>query len=472
MRANQDTYLEAILDGVLICLALALAFSIRSLLRLPLLQPDIGLDFLAHFWIVPLAVPLFWTFAASSGLYGSWMRSSWMDLLLRVTRPFLYLSLLMGTAIFLFQAKTFSRGVFFLFLALAFLFIAGSRMLLKALGPWTRGSERQHSRLLIVGTRSDAAEVCRHLEQHPEYGYEVTGFVADRSSASEPAVDTSRIVSSVNDLRSLLEQQVTDEVIFAIPPSELPAYEKDIAACEEVGVTVHIKLDLVRTLFARTYSSDLDGIPLLTISATPRDPVSLAVKRFLDLVVSLMGLVLAAPLMGLCAAAIKVTSRGPVLFRQERVGLNGRRFTLYKFRTMYDGAEHARAELEAANEMRGPVFKMRQDPRVTPVGRWLRRFSVDELPQLWNVLKGDMSLVGPRPPLPEEVARYERWQRRRLSIKPGLTCLWQISGRNSIEDFEEWVRLDLAYIDNWSLGLDLRILARTVPALLLARGAH
>jgi lipopolysaccharide/colanic/teichoic acid biosynthesis glycosyltransferase len=178
-----------------------------------------------------------------------------------------------------------------------------------------------------------------------------------------------------------------------------------------------------------------------------------------------------SPVFLISALLVKTTSRGPVFFTQTRTGLNGRTFTLYKFRSMYRDAEGRRAALASRNEMSGPVFKIKDDPRITPVGKWMRRFSMDELPQFWNVLTGDMSLVGPRPPIPEEVKKYERWQRRRLSMKPGITCLWQVSGRNAI-DFDDWMRLDLAYIDTWSLRLDVQILLRTVPVVLTARGAH
>jgi exopolysaccharide biosynthesis polyprenyl glycosylphosphotransferase len=187
--------------------------------------------------------------------------------------------------------------------------------------------------------------------------------------------------------------------------------------------------------------------------------------------VSLVSLFLAAPVMAIVAALIKLESRGPVFFRQVRSGLNGRRFVLLKFRSMAHDAERQKVALEEKNEMSGPVFKMRNDPRVTWVGALLRRTSLDELPQLWNVLRGDMSLVGPRPPLPSEVQQYQRWQRRRLSMKPGLTCLWQVNGRNQV-DFDQWMKLDMEYIDNWSLGLDFKILARTIPAVLFSRGAH
>jgi len=191
----------------------------------------------------------------------------------------------------------------------------------------------------------------------------------------------------------------------------------------------------------------------------------------MDIAASFVGLVIAAPFMLVIGFLIKLDSQGPVLFRQVRTGLNGRRFVLLKFRSMTHDAERQQAALEERNEMSGPVFKLRSDPRVTRLGAFLRRTSLDELPQLGNVLRGDMILVGPRPPLPSEVSRYERWQRRRLSMKPGLTCLWQASGRNEI-DFNEWMRLDMEYIDNWSLSRDIKIILRTIPAVLFARGAR
>jgi exopolysaccharide biosynthesis polyprenyl glycosylphosphotransferase len=222
---------------------------------------------------------------------------------------------------------------------------------------------------------------------------------------------------------------------------------------------------------ARVVLEDLEGIPLLTFTNTPLAPFPMFLKRLADVVASGVGLaVLAVPLL-LIAAAVKLTSRGPVLFKQVRCGLNGRRFTLYKFRTMHQGAEQQLDEVAHLNEVNGPAFKARTDPRVTPVGKVLRRLSLDELPQLANVLRGQMSLVGPRPPLPEEVARYERWQRRRLSMKPGITGLWQVSGRAGLDDFNRWIALDLAYIDQWSLWLDLKIMLKTIPAVLSTHGA-
>jgi len=222
---------------------------------------------------------------------------------------------------------------------------------------------------------------------------------------------------------------------------------------------------------ARVVLEELEGIPLLTFTNTPGAPFPLFLKRLGDISASVVGMALTAPLLPFIALAIKLGSRGPVLYSQERCGLNGRRFTLHKFRTMYEGADRRLDEVAHLNEVEGPAFKARRDPRVTPVGRLLRRFSLDELPQLFNVLRSDMSLVGPRPPLPEEVERYERWQRRRLSMKPGLTGLWQVSGRAELDNFSRWTTLDLAYIDQWSLWLDFKILLKTIPAVLSTRGA-
>jgi exopolysaccharide biosynthesis polyprenyl glycosylphosphotransferase len=235
-------------------------------------------------------------------------------------------------------------------------------------------------------------------------------------------------------------------------------------------VRVRVVLQPFPHLQPRIEVEALDGTTLLTFATMPTAPLALFVKRVVDVVVALLGLLLTAPLWPLLALAIRVGSRGPVLYRQVRCGLRGRRFVLLKFRTMVEDAEKLQTEVAHLNVMDGPAFKAPADPRVTAVGRLLRRSSLDELPQLVNVLKGDMSLVGPRPPIPEEVARYLPWQRRRLAMKPGITCLWQVSGRSKL-DFGTWMELDLAYIDAWSLWLDLKILLLTVPAVFSGRGA-
>jgi exopolysaccharide biosynthesis polyprenyl glycosylphosphotransferase len=230
-------------------------------------------------------------------------------------------------------------------------------------------------------------------------------------------------------------------------------------------------VDLFNVPFLRRDIGSLFGYPLVHFEQTVDHLEWTIFKRLFDVIVSSLALVMFMPVFLIVGVVIKGTSPGPVFFRQTRCGLNGRRFTLYKFRTMVVDADARLQELMASNEMSGPAFKMNNDPRLTPVGHILRRYSLDELPQLWNVLRGDMSLVGPRPPLDREVAQYENWHRRRLSMRPGLTCLWQVSGRNTISQFDEWMRLDLNYIENWSFWLDLKILLKTVPVVVSGAGA-
>ena len=233
------------------------------------------------------------------------------------------------------------------------------------------------------------------------------------------------------------------------------------------------RTDFFKTQIARTAVDDFHGVPLLVFHTTPAASLQGLAKQGIDFVGAFVMLLLLSPVMLICALAVKFTSPGPILFRQKRSGINGRPFTMYKFRSMGSNAEQRKHELAAMNEMSGPVFKVSGDPRITPIGKFLRRYSLDELPQLLNVLQGSMSLVGPRPLPVDETKRFEDLShRRRLSVKPGLTCLWQISGRNEVKEFSDWVRLDLEYIDNWSLWLDIKILVRTVPVVFIGTGAR
>ncbi len=303
----------------------------------------------------------------------------------------------------------------------------------------------------IVGAGASADAFARTIERHREWGVKLIG-VFDQTA-----------------IRPILEGGGVDELIVVADRENLNDFADTFLLCEELGVTTRVGLNFFPHLFARVELDELDGLPMLTFTTTPTNEALLLIRRVMDIIWALVLLVPGFPVMAMTAILIKVTSPGPILFKQERCGLNGRLFIMYKFRSMVDNAEQLRFELEALNEMDGPVFKSSRDPRITTVGKFIRRFSIDEFPQLFNVLRGDMSLVGPRPPLPHEVARYERWQKRRLSMKPGITCLWQISGRNEVS-FDDWMKLDLSYIDNWSLLLDLKILLKTVPVVLLGRG--
>jgi exopolysaccharide biosynthesis polyprenyl glycosylphosphotransferase len=283
-------------------------------------------------------------------------------------------------------------------------------------------------------------------------------------------VDISR--EPIPNLVRALHQHSVGRVIFSASRAELSKVEEAVAACEVEGVEAWLVADFIRTSIARPAFDSFGTQPMLVFRSTPDISWTLLVKRTVDFLGALAGLVLLAPLLLATALAIKLTSPGPAIFSQERSGKHGRPFRMYKFRSMYSDAEQRRHELEAYNQMTGPVFKLDNDPRITPLGRILRKYSIDELPQLVNVLLGDMSLVGPRPLPTYEVENFANTaQRRRLSVKPGLTCLWQISGRNKVRDFETWVKLDLEYIDNWSIWLDFRILLHTVPAVFFADGA-
>lgn len=325
--------------------------------------------------------------------------------------------------------------------------------------------------IVIVGANGRAERLYRTLRGSSSAGVQVIGYLDDEphgEHAGMPA--TVPYLGRLDEFADLLRQRVVDEVQFALPLKSQYRHINDmIDLCEDLGVEIKVLVDCFETRLSRAEVTLENGLPLLSLFPSPGRSETLWIKRAIDMVGAAALLVVMAPVMAAIALAVKLTSPGPVLFRQQRVGYHNRRFTLYKFRSMQRDAERLRESLEERNELAGPVFKIRDDPRMTPIGRWLRAYSLDELPQLWNVLRGDMSLVGPRPPLPTEVDRYELTQRRRLSMLPGLTGLWQVTGRNQVP-FERWVELDLRYIDQWSLSLDFSILMRTIPAVISGRG--
>jgi exopolysaccharide biosynthesis polyprenyl glycosylphosphotransferase len=320
----------------------------------------------------------------------------------------------------------------------------------------------------VVGTGALAEQLVERFATHPQWGYTFAGHVAMDAAALAPR--SGPVLGRLSDLGTILEDHVLDEIVFAVTRDRMNDLEDAIATCEELGVGVRICLDMFHSGPARMSVEDVAGLPTLALTRTPTSAVALAVKRVFDVAGSLAALLLLSPILAATALAVRLDSPGPVFFRQRRVGQNGRTFDMLKFRSMYADAEQRLESLRAFNEMSGPVFKMTNDPRISRVGRFIRRTSIDELPQFWNVLRGEMSVVGPRPPVPSEVKQYKRWQRRRLSVKPGITCTWQVSGRNEI-NFDQWMELDLAYIDNWSIWRDVSIVARTIPAVLKARGA-
>ena len=328
---------------------------------------------------------------------------------------------------------------------------------------------RNTRNVLIVGSGPRAANVQELIARHPEWGLRVVGFVDDCDAPLSMDVAPHRVFKLV-DMPGVLRDQVVDEVIIACPRSMLGTLLPVVAACGSSGVPFTLLADIFGDYLPPPRVTRFGALAALSFAPVHHSPAGLAVKRTVDVLGATLGLLVVAPVILVAGLAVRLTSSGPMFFNQVRCGLYGRRFSMLKLRTMCVDAEERLEALRHLNEMDGPVFKVQRDPRVTVVGRFLRRYSLDELPQLWNVLKGDMSLVGPRPPVPHEVAQYETFERRRLSMRPGITCLWQVSGRNQL-GFDEWVQLDLEYIDTWSLANDFRILVKTLPAVLTGTGA-
>lgn len=333
-----------------------------------------------------------------------------------------------------------------------------------------RWKGRNTRNVVIVGSGPRALAAAARVARRPHWGLRVVRFVDDQERPYAKQLPVDRY-DALSRLPELLRTEVVDEVVVAWPRSKFGALDQIVGHCASAGVPVTILSDLFGKTLPAPRISFFGDLPALSFAPVHHDVAKMAMKRALDVSLALVAVVVVAPVLVACMVLIRTTSPGPALFRQERVGLNGRRFELLKLRTMVVDAEERKQQILHLNDMQGPAFKMVGDPRVTRIGALLRRWSLDELPQFVNVLKGDMSLVGPRPPTPDEVVHYEAAQSRRLSMRPGLTCTWQVSGRNTIRDFGEWVRLDLDYIDNWSLRRDFKLLALTLPAVLGRTGA-
>jgi exopolysaccharide biosynthesis polyprenyl glycosylphosphotransferase len=331
-----------------------------------------------------------------------------------------------------------------------------------------RGRNLRH--IVVLGTNERAVRFAEKIRAHKEMGYNILGFVDNKCKAEAERME---LLSDLDHFSEVLDRHVVDEVVIALP---LQSFYREIrevlGLCEEQGLKVRFVADMLfDPSHAKSTIEYMDDAPFLTLYMGPHDGFLLRIKRIMDIMISALALILLAPLFVMIGILIKIDSRGPTFFVQERMGYNKRRFQFYKFRTMTSDAENRQAEMEHLNEVSGPVFKIKDDPRVTKIGKILRKTSMDELPQLFNVLKGDMSLVGPRPLPVRDYNLFEKnWQKRRLSVRPGLTCLWQIQGRNELS-FEKWIELDMEYIDNWSLLLDSKILVKTIPAVFRGTGA-
>jgi len=422
-------------------------------------------------WPITLSiVPIWLSLLSILGAYRDFRTRPFKKELVIIIKAGILSIIVLGGIFFIFQMKFTSRlyvGIFSVTTGLCL--IAEKRLISILLDRFHEHGFNQIN-LLIAGTGRRAQEFIRVVKEHSNWGLRIVGLIDDEHGMYGKEIEGYRVLGRIQDIPFILHRKVIDRVIFVVPRLWLHRLDDVILACEREGIATSISMDLYDLRIAQMRQTNFSGFPLLEFETFHAREWQLFLKRTIDILFSSFFIILTSPIYLMTAIAIKLNSKGPIFFSQVRCGVNGRKFTLYKFRSMVVGAEIKKRLLEMMNEMDGPVFKIKQDPRITKVGRVIRKLSIDELPQLINVLKGDMSIVGPRPPLPVEVEMYELWQRRRLSFKPGITCVWQVSGRNNV-NFDRWMEMDLEYIDNWSLWLDIKILIKTFFVVLTGYGA-
>ena len=447
------------------------AFLIAFYVRNSLLVAEEGLDFYRHALLLPLLLALLVFFLSYFEADKAPRQATPAGVIWSVFRAVALTIGVLLTLLFFLQVDYVSRLVIFLFAGMAFVMLLLIRIGAFAYFRRARASGSHPWRVLIIGTGHRAREMARTLREQADWGVKIACFLDPDPGRVGGQVEGVPILGTVNNVSVFLKSNVIDEVIIAIPRSLLNDVHPIVDACEEEGIKLQFMADIFDVEGGRFGLSYLGLIPLLSIEPVALDENRLIAKRAFDVTLTLLSMPFILPILAVAAVAIKLDSHGPVFFVQQRVGLRKHPFPMFKFRSMYPDAEARMSEIEHLNEAEGPIFKIRDDPRVTRVGRFLRKTSIDELPQLLNVLRGEMSLVGPRPMSIRDVDLFDRGiQRKRFSVKPGITCLWQVSGRSDLP-FEEWLELDLEYIKRWSLWLDFKILLRTIPAVLRGEGA-
>lgn len=469
-RASGITWM--LIDAMLINIAFWLAYWARYDLQLfRAVDPAFAVTYDVYLPFVGLFTLLLLLVYRQQGIYRLRRKISWFDEFYTIGNGTATGTIIMIVFIFLYSPAFYSR-IIFIYTGIFSVILIGLSRLLKVL--LLRQMRRQGigtEQVLIIGAGEVALAVMRAVRANPEYGFNIVGFLDDHPVKGETDIGRFRAMGSLDNLPDVLREYPLDEVIITLPWQYHRKIVSIMAICERYHVRTRIVPDLFQITLSRMHIEEVAGIPMIGIKEVSISGLNQVVKRSLDLFFSALALILIAPLMALIALMIKLESPGPVLFQQERVGRNGRRFMVYKFRSMVEGAEQQLATVQHLNEAAGPLFKIREDPRITHVGKLLRKFSLDELPQLYNVLQGEMSLIGPRPPLPAEVEQYQEWHKRRLEVSPGITGLSQISGRSDLT-FDETALLDIYYIENWSLGLDTKILLQTIPRVLFGNGAY
>ena len=432
---------------------------------------DGDVNFVSHLYFIPLLLALVVGFLS---YFGAYRGPSEMRIGSYLWAVFRALALAIGVLLallFVLRIHYVSRIVIVGFAGLAFVALAGVRVAFRRYYVRSIKSGATSTRIIIIGTGERAKELSRKLHEQAEWGIKIIGHLDPDPQRVGWKILDAPVIGTIEDISRILKEKVVDEIIVAIPRSLLADAEPIAYACEEEGIKLRFMADVFSLHVARVRLTQAGDLPLLNLEPVAQDEGALLFKRCFDLTATLLSMPILLPLMGIIAIAIKLDSPGPVLFIQQRVGLKKRLFPMMKFRSMCDRAEDKMCDIEHLNQAQGPIFKMTDDPRITRVGRFIRKTSLDELPQLFNVIRGEMSLVGPRPMSIRDVDLFDKGiQRKRFSVKPGLTCIWQISGRSNLP-FDKWLELDLQYIETWCLRLDFKILFKTIPALLFPKGA-
>ncbi len=461
-----------LVDAALINVAFGLAYYVRYTLQfLRAVDPANNVPYTAFLPFVVLLTAVLIFAYWQKDLYRIKRRLSVMDELTIILDGTTTGIVLIIVLVFVYRPTFYSRAIFLYAGIIVVALVGGAHGLKIAVLSFWRKHGFGVARLLIVGAGEIARTIMRTVVANPQLGYEIVGFVDDDVAKGATDIGRFKALGSTGNLAKLLHKEKVDEVIITLPWQ----YHRKITSITGISERANIRARIVPDMFQITLShmdvTQMMGIPLIGVKPGTISRGGLLVKRMVDVTVAAVGLVILAPLLGLIALAIKLESDGSAIFSQERVGRYGRRFQIYKFRSMVQDAENQKASLENLNEADGPLFKIKEDPRRTRVGRLIRKFSLDELPQLYNVLRGDMGLVGPRPNIPAEVEQYQEWHKRRLDVVPGITGLWAVSGRSELT-FDEMTLLDIYYIENWSLALDFKIALQTLPHVLMARGAY
>lgn len=455
-----------ILDVASIVAAFLLAFRISHAHETPY-------DILDCAWIAVIVLPLWYGLSVQFELYRSLTNHSRRDTAARVLKVHVVGTIAASAMLFLFDPRGESRALFYWFVAASAMLIAVQKLALREYFLRRKVPAGRARQLLVVGNGEKAEKFIRLVNAHENWGIRIAGILRFEEKDAHGSFLGVEVLGRVPDLVEICLQYPVDEVIFCPEKNSFPLIDSAVESLEKMGIKGRIVLDSPGSCIEGKGLGVFHGeLPVKTLCNTPFSEDRLFVKRCLDILGAVVGLMILAIFFPFVALLIKMESRGPVLFSQDRIGENGRRFRCWKFRTMQENAEGQKKDLQSLNEMSGGMFKLRNDPRVTRFGKLIRQTSLDEWPQFWNVLIGEMSLVGPRPLPVGDVGNYEQWQRRRLSVKPGITGLWQVNGRSKVYNFNEVVRMDIAYIDNWTLWVDLKILFRTLFTMFSGHGAY